>query len=100
MCDHVTTQGWLDLFRPIVSSLFVQHRVPTQRLQRFINQRLRSQMDRRAADEKIQHWINRASHEELLNLPDMLQKSRLNLLADKIRQKINRFQTFVIRCTA
>ncbi|XP_056597649.1 tumor necrosis factor receptor superfamily member 11B-like [Triplophysa dalaica] len=98
-CDHITTRGWLDLFRPIVSGLFVQQRMPIQRLQRFMGQRLRSQTDRRAVDERIQQWISGASDEELLKLPNMLEKSRLNLLADKIRQKLNRFQMFATRCT-
>ncbi|XP_055076775.2 tumor necrosis factor receptor superfamily member 6B [Misgurnus anguillicaudatus] len=102
-CDHINAQGWLDLFRPIVSGLFVHQKISPQRLKRFVNQRLRrhavrSEWSTEDPAERIKDWIGRASVEELLNLPEMLKRSRLDLLADRIGHKIKKFQMFADHC--
>ncbi|XP_051948627.1 tumor necrosis factor receptor superfamily member 11B-like [Xyrauchen texanus] len=101
-CDQITEKGWVDLFRPVLSGLFVHQRIPTRRLQRIVNHLFRQRGQRlqntESPMEKIQQWIGGASQEELLNLLKILKESRLDHFAEKIAHKIRIFLKSHLQC--
>ncbi|XP_051526728.1 tumor necrosis factor receptor superfamily member 11B-like [Myxocyprinus asiaticus] len=107
-CDQITEKGWVDLFRPILSGLFVHQKIPVQRLQRILNRLLRKQGQRlhqgvtmqraKSPMEKIHQWISRVSEEELQNLLKILKESHLEHFADKITHKIRIFHKSQLQC--
>ncbi|XP_051991842.1 tumor necrosis factor receptor superfamily member 11B-like isoform X2 [Xyrauchen texanus] len=106
-CNHITEKGWVDLFRPILSSLFAKQKTPVRRLQRFVNclceqgQRSHRRLALQSAESpmgRIQHWISRVSEENLLSLPQTLKESHLEHLANKITLKIRTFLKFKHQC--
>ncbi|XP_051526727.1 tumor necrosis factor receptor superfamily member 11B-like [Myxocyprinus asiaticus] len=105
-CDQITVKGWVDLFRPILWSLFVQQKIPAQRLQRFVNLLLQMNSQWRemfqnteSPMELIQRWISQVSEEELQNLLPKLKATHLGHFADKIKHKIRKFEMFDISCS-
>ncbi|XP_051520061.1 tumor necrosis factor receptor superfamily member 6B-like [Myxocyprinus asiaticus] len=107
-CDHITEKGWVNLFRPILSSLFAKQNIPAQRLQRFVNRLLCEQGQRshrrvalqstESLTERIQHCISRVSEENLLNRLQTLKESHLEHLANKITHKLRTFLKFIHQC--
>uniref|UniRef100_A0A8C1BY98 Tumor necrosis factor receptor superfamily, member 11b n=1 Tax=Cyprinus carpio carpio TaxID=630221 RepID=A0A8C1BY98_CYPCA len=95
-CDHLTLKGT----GTHIHSYIATYGAPTERLQKLVCRRLRRKRNGKRAAllraegpvQQLQLWNDGTSEEAPLNLPDILEESHLNLLADKIARKILRFQ--------
>ncbi|XP_036432760.1 tumor necrosis factor receptor superfamily member 6B-like [Colossoma macropomum] len=91
-CNNVTTEGWPTLIKPLLSELFAQQKQRRlQRLYRILK------LD--VNDGALQSWLSTASEQQLTDLPAILIRANLHSLADKVEQKIERFQEEAKYCS-